>query len=118
MTEFEDRFEVVSDIGPFLEATRGLQGMVWDYTPTLRRLALRLYAPPSVARVDSYLVCVPIRKIRAPIDWDDSQFELLTGEATRVRLVDRKNDIEIDCGDVIGIVPKGEDWYFLSGTGL
>lgn len=123
VTEFEDRFELVAEIGPFIEATRGLKGMVWDYTPTLRRLALRLYAPPHAEREDSYLVCVSIKRICSPIDWDDSQLEVCTGDASwdfpegLTRLLDLKNGIEIDCGSVIGVVPKVKDWFFLWGIG-
>ncbi len=58
----------------------GARAMLWQYSPSLRRIAIRLYQPNDSMK-NLFFIGVGCRFISGPLDWENNHVEIAEWEA-------------------------------------
>lgn len=74
---------------------RGGRAKVWDYTPSLSRLTMRVESRHRPGNL--HLVCGGCEYFRGPFSWDDNAFEVVSDGGSGWLLRDAVADFELHC---------------------
>jgi hypothetical protein len=87
---------------------RGGRAKVWDYTPSLARLTLRVES--GVRPGNLHVVCGGCKHIRGPFHWAASSFEVVPADDSGLILRDAAADFEVRC-QVVGLQENVDPVY-------
>lgn len=87
---------------------RGGRAKVWDYTPSLARLTLRVES--NLRPGNLHIVCGGCQHIHGPFHWEESTFEVVPADDSGWILRDAAADFEVRCG-VVGVQENVDPVY-------
>jgi hypothetical protein len=86
------------DMEEVLRRARGASAKIWQFSPSLGRLAIQIYWPKE--REQLYLICISCKHISGPFHWTNSHLEIAEKDphAGPTLIRDSAAGFELRCG--------------------